>query len=904
MEAQAAPTAGKTYTYILDGGILQSDRIGSGNNNGNNNNVNRYIGTGIFQFNNGTITNRGTAAVYFQNGSGFYAYPGSGIKDMQMDTAHPLTVQLAATGMHKFSTASGAFIYFTPSVSLVDKTGEAGTLLKDGAGTLVFTGGGSVATNTWSGNTTNSAGTILVDYSQIAGRPATGGTDNLTNGYSPASQLVLNGGNFVFTGRGNAVAGSATGVSLAANTYNQTITSTSGLVVGQPVSNPYLPTGTYIRRITSGTVIELNAMSTNTAAQSSQTLTFGAGNFANSQTITNVLLLTNATITVNPAGSSTLLTFVNITNGGAGTNTFTKAGTGTLSLTGNLKFTGTNTIAISSGTLDFATANNLYMTNAFTGSGVFSHSGSGTQVITSNNNSGFTGSVVVSGGTVQFGNTAWPWDARGLTAASSYTVSNNATLALNGVTPLNSSAPFTVIGATVTNINEGIIKFGALTMNAGTIWTRAGMSVYNNMMLTADVTVNGATASYINGSTASQSGMHLATDTGAGNLNSNRTITVTDPAGSLTVGAPLIDSYSNNGNNTNSLIKTGSGLLSLSGTNAYRGSTTISAGTLALSGVGSIANSPVITVAGGATFDVSGKNTAFTLGSSQTISNSSVGAVINGTNNCSAGTVSLVYDGVNPCFTQTNGGMALSAATTFKVNKTGAAALPHGNYKIIAKATAGNVGLVAGTLPAVTVSGGGITNTPGETASLKLTSSELYLVVNAAPVAKAITNGAPAGVTNVIRLIGGKPHLAPTDADGDPLLVSSVAILTGPAATVSTDGTNILYAPDLNASGPGAVQYVVSDGYGGYGTNTMYVTVTGQSFNIVSGPTLTNNQFQVTFAGIPNQTYQVDDSTNSASGPWAFYTNLTAGTNGLFQLVATNDPPAAMRFFRTRAPLP
>lgn len=175
------------------------------------------------------------------------------------------------------------------------------------------------------------------------------------------------------------------------------------------------------------------------------------------------------------------------------------------------------------------------------------------------------------------------------------------------------------------------------------------------------------------------------------------------------------------------------------------------------------------------------------------------------------------------------------------------------------------------------------------------------IVTNHPPVAKAITNGAPAGVTNVIRLIGGKPHLAPTDADGDALLVSQVqnpsALLS---ATVTTDGTNILYTPGLNASGADTVQYVVSDGYGGSSTNAMYVTVTGQSFNIISGPTLANNQFQVTFAGIPERAYLVDDSTNSATGPWAFYTNLTAGTNGLFQLVATNDPPAVMRFFRTR----
>lgn len=179
------------------------------------------------------------------------------------------------------------------------------------------------------------------------------------------------------------------------------------------------------------------------------------------------------------------------------------------------------------------------------------------------------------------------------------------------------------------------------------------------------------------------------------------------------------------------------------------------------------------------------------------------------------------------------------------------------------------------------------------------------LLANSQPTARAITNGTPAGVTSISRIIGGKASIAPTDADGDALLVAQVqnpsALLN---ATVTTDGTNIFYTPGLNASGADTVQYVVSDGYGGFSTNTMYVTVTGQSFNLISGPTLLNNQFQATFAGIPNQTYTVDDSTNSAAGPWAYYTTLTAGTNGLFQLIATNNPPAAQRFFRTRAQLP
>ena len=177
-----------------------------------------------------------------------------------------------------------------------------------------------------------------------------------------------------------------------------------------------------------------------------------------------------------------------------------------------------------------------------------------------------------------------------------------------------------------------------------------------------------------------------------------------------------------------SLIKAGTGTWILSGTNTYSGNTTISGGTLALSGAGLITNSANIVMASNAIFNVSRLSNAFTLAqalSSQTLSNSAPGAIINGTNNCSAGTLSLVYDGVNPCFTLTNGGMTLSYSTTIKINNTGAT-LAAGSYTLITNITAGNAGFVAGTVTsAVTVGGNGTSGT----ATLSVTGNQLVLTV-------------------------------------------------------------------------------------------------------------------------------------------------------------------------------
>jgi hypothetical protein len=103
-----------------------------------------------------------------------------------------------------------------------------------------------------------------------------------------------------------------------------------------------------------------------------------------------------------------------------------------------------------------------------------------------------------------------------------------------------------------------------------------------------------------------------------------------------------------------------------------------------------------------------------------------VNAFISGTNKTGSGTVSLIYDGVNPSFIITNGGMVLSNATLFAVNNIGTQLGAGGNYKIIAKATTGNAGLVAGTVPA-SVSVGG--NGAAGPAALQIMGGELYLNV-------------------------------------------------------------------------------------------------------------------------------------------------------------------------------
>ncbi len=583
-----APNPTGTHTYNLNGGTLIAARIGVLNGNGNNNNVARYAMDGILNFNDGTIQTTNGGTLNIQNGYAFGAYNGSGTKDMQFDTSKPLDVVLAPTGTHTFNAvgASGD-IRVSPSAQI---TGS-GTLTKTGLGSLTFTGGGPVALSNWSGDTTVTEGNIVSNYSVIAGQAATGGQDVLADAFSAASRLVLDGGNYTMIGRSSAAASSAT-VSLPAGTAGSatavTLTSTAGLVVGQSVTNGFLPSGTYIRRIINATQIELSAMSTSTSVQSSQTLDFGAASFANSQVINDVTLESSATITVTPGSgsSTTLLSFGNVTGSGA----LTKQGTGTLSLTGSLTYTGST--AVTGGTIDFAPVSGTStLIGNITGAGNITKSGSGTTIIAGGaNGNTISGTLAVNGGTLQIGNSTTTNDStQRLTAISSVSVASGATLVLNNSAALRDGlAPITLAG-NLTGDTTGIAVggfhnvLGAVTLNAGTLTTYNGAALaFQAYALKGDVSVGGSSASYISaGGTSGNNGVHLAPNAAGVTRIFDVADVTSSSAADLIVSARLLNS-SGAGAATAALTKNGAGTLALSGSNSYTGTTTISVGTLQL----------------------------------------------------------------------------------------------------------------------------------------------------------------------------------------------------------------------------------------------------------------------------------------------------------------------------------
>lgn len=185
----------------------------------------------------------------------------------------------------------------------------------------------------------------------------------------------------------------------------------------------------------------------------------------------------------------------------------------------------------------------------------------------------------------------------------------------------------------------------------------------------------------------------------------------------------ISDNPSGTVTNKAAILKSNSGKWTLSGTNIYTGNTTISAGTLALVGNGSIAKTPNITIAGGATLDVSGLSSPFILSSTQTLNNSSAMAMIKGNVSTGTGTLALNFASGTPALVVTNGVLTLSSSTVFQINNSGSQ-LAVGSYTLISPSSGG---VVAGAVMTNTVSVGG--SGVAAPATLAMANGQLNLVV-------------------------------------------------------------------------------------------------------------------------------------------------------------------------------
>ncbi len=327
-----------------------------------------------------------------------------------------------------------------------------------------------------------------------------------------------------------------------------------------------------------------------------------------------------------------------------GAGNFEKAGTGTLTFSGENYYTGTTTI--SGGTLVISGGVALYDFGQ-----VIVNAGATLQV----NNGEYVGSIAGSGNIVlgsvilalaaDNGATTFSGNLSGAglllkSGTSTLTLSGNNTniggvevvngsLILSGGNAVADTAALTLIGGTAelqsSETVGSLSGWSNLNLNANTLTVGgAGVSAYSGVISGSGALVKSGTGtltlsgSNTYGGTTTVSGgtLSVASDgnLGAGALVLNGgTLAVTgattiDNAVTLGASSGTVDAvgntvtFSGTISGGGSLTKTGAGTLTLSGTSSYTGTTTISAGTLLVAASGALANESTYEVASGATF--------------------------------------------------------------------------------------------------------------------------------------------------------------------------------------------------------------------------------------------------------------------------------------------------------------
>ena len=453
---------------------------------------------------------------------------------------------------------------------------------------------------------------------------------------------------------------------------------------------------------------------------------YGAYSPGNTNQFTNVTTTINFSISTSTAGillsdTASNVTLTNTANtmtltGGYGLNVQTgtlNVNAGTVTLGTAQTWTVASGAAINIGANVNKAAFLLTISNdaPATISGIISGTGgltkSGADALTLGGINTYSGNTTVRGGTLSVSGS--------INGGGTVTITNGAILDVERAN-VTSGKNWNISG-TVSSGSGFYQTLGNLTLNSGTL---TGVGSDNAQF--GFYTINAGNSVTATGNSQIIAPGHF-TFQGAGSVTFN----VVNAIDILTISSPITNAASTAG-----LDKTGSGLLTLAGTNTYLGPTTITAGTLTLGLSGSLPAVSSLSIAAGATFDVSGlgASATYTLGSGVTLTASGTGTAVGtsaatikggvtGRISLGARPITLTYDGAHPALYLSQGTLALNG-NAFTVNT--ATPLAAGTYAIVQQAS-GNISS-NGTL---TISGTAIG--PGTLASIQVSGGNVNLLI-------------------------------------------------------------------------------------------------------------------------------------------------------------------------------
>ena len=473
----------------------------------------------------------------------------------------------------------------TISTAFGDTAQGALGLTKLGSNTLFLTG-----TNTYTGNTTISSGALSISSTSALPGWNTNGRVSVASGGALAVTNALTDANVTsLLGTTNFLAGAAIG-------YD---TTTGDRTVAGVIANT--AQGALGLTKVGGNNLVLTASSTYTGPTtiSSGTLQLGNGT-------TDGVISTSSGITNNGALVFNQVATQSYSNPISGTGTLTKNGAGTLVLNSTNPFSGVTTInsgtlQIGNGTVDGSIAgpivNNANLTFQIVGSKTYAGVVSGTGVL----NKYATGTLTLTGSNTYTG----------------VTTVNAGTLQIGDGTTDGSIAGPIVDSANLIFNTIGSRTYGNLISGTGTLnKTGAG-----TLTLTGTHTYTGVT-------TVSSGTLQLGDGTTNGSIpNSNyisdNAVLVFNVIGNQTCGQWIVSG--------GSVVKTGTGTLTLSGNNTYSTTTTVSQGVLSISGTASLpswSTSGKYSVASGATLAVGNAVTDANVATMLSTTNFQVGSAI------------------------------------------------------------------------------------------------------------------------------------------------------------------------------------------------------------------------------------------------------------------------------------
>jgi fibronectin-binding autotransporter adhesin len=620
---------------------------------------------------------------------------------------------LATSTANRIPDASAVTILSGATITL----GGADTLATlAGAGTLTC-GANALTLNsansaTFSGTLTNTAGTFTKTGS---------GVQTLSGSTTVAAQVRLDGGGIVSSGTftQTAVAGARNfqialnGGTTAALTVSSGTMTVTGLFFGENNG------GSGTVNCNAGT-LQVNGETWMTGLAS--ILNVNGGTFNGSSydigggggTTTSIVNIISGTFALTGnlrwgIGGASATSIINLDGGTFRCNNwFRNGGTNTFNFNGGAFTTTTNNLTITqplisflikSGGAVFGNAVTLIfdtvLANAPSVSGNLVMNGTGTLILRQANT--FSGTITINAGSLNFGNGSTTGSA-----GSSSGITNNATLTFNRSNTMTQGTDFHVISGSGTAVQSGsgTTILGLSNSYTGETRINAGILQLGHAggFGSGDIRFTGGTMRY---------GSGITTDVSSRIVNNSSDIRI-DTNGQN------VDFASLGSTNTGGLVKTGTGILTMSGSgNTYTGANTISVGGMTFSGTYTATNAVNINGAANPILNISGNFTQTFTGSGVRSFQLAVSSGNTGTVNVSGSAVVTLNGGMmlgdnnggNGTFNQTGGTVSTSTSGTWLAGAVCLLSVSGGTFTTPGIECGGGTG--AGTL---TVSGTGTIN--------------------------------------------------------------------------------------------------------------------------------------------------------------------------------------------------